>query len=637
MKYFSMFSGIGGFELGIQKLFIENKDILSPTTKTRNQTRPDEQLNNKCSERLSCVGYSEIDKYAIQCYEQHFGGHKNYGNARDINPNTIPDFDLLIGGFPCQAFSIAGKRRGFEDTRGTLFFEIARILKAKQPRLFLLENVKGLLNHDGGKTFTTILQTIDELGYDAQWQVLNSKHFGVPQNRERVFIIGHLRGTSRPEVFPIGETCYVSRKEMRSEDIPIREEKREHEINNAHESSCKNNPFVSRTVQRNDSDKTEWSESKTAISTTVATKQFRTEQTYIENNLGMNMIYDKLGPVYSNGDVAQANRVYHPEGISTSCRGSTRTLIKPKTDSTAFALDANYYEGTSEKDFIEKKRRQLVYTPTVRRLTPTECERVQGFPEIENHINLNILPNEIWIDLQRSYVNVETKNPKSQKNVGNVGKIDLKENVLFAERNLSINNQQTNKPVQQNVRINCVGEKVQIHNQEKSFSFANYVTNQNSFHQHIKTENFVQLLVGINTTLKNVIEPGKEVLLRKDGYLIQVKNGKLSVKLSGKEIMQFVKDAKKDSTTLREHLKYIMLNPLNLKNIDVNWTTSFFCVMGAIIGCIQTETKINNSLNLDIYSRFGWTNMLSDTQRYKCLGNAVTVNVIQAIIKRLLK
>lgn len=154
-------------------------------------------------ERPLCVGYSEIDKYAIQVYEKHFD-HKNYGDITQINEAELPEFDLLVGGFPCQSFSIAGKRGGFNDTRGTLFFDIARILKAKQPRLLLLENVKGLLSHDEGRTFATIISTLDELGYDLQWQVLNSKNFGVPQNRERVFIVGHLRGTHRPEVFPIG-------------------------------------------------------------------------------------------------------------------------------------------------------------------------------------------------------------------------------------------------------------------------------------------------------------------------------------------------------------------------------------------------------------------------------------------------
>ena len=176
MKYFSMFSGIGGFELGIK---------------------------DATEDEWECVGYSEIDKYAIQTYEKNFKGHKNYGNATTIKPEDLPDFDMLCGGFPCQAFSIAGNRRGFEDTRGTLFFDIARILKVKRPSLVLLENVKGLLNHQAGKTFTKIIQTLDELGYETQWVVLNSKFHGVPQNRERVLIIGSLRGTGRKEILPL--------------------------------------------------------------------------------------------------------------------------------------------------------------------------------------------------------------------------------------------------------------------------------------------------------------------------------------------------------------------------------------------------------------------------------------------------
>src|SRR5699024_938332 len=104
---------------------------------------------------------------------------------------------------PCQSFSVAGKRGGFNDTRGTLFFEIMRIANIIRPQYLFLENVKGLLNHDGGATFETILNTLDEFGYDAEWQVLNSKNFGVPQSRERVFIIGHLRGAGGRSVFPV--------------------------------------------------------------------------------------------------------------------------------------------------------------------------------------------------------------------------------------------------------------------------------------------------------------------------------------------------------------------------------------------------------------------------------------------------
>lgn len=190
MKYFSMFSGIGGFELGIY----------------RSLNIPDKiKSGSNVFQIPICVGFSEIDKYAIQIYKTHFKEHKNYGDATRIVPESIPDFDLLVGGFPCQAFSIAGKRLGFDDTRGTLFFDIARILKVKRPRMFLLENVKGLLSHDNGRTFKTIITTLAELGYGVEWQVLNSKNFGVPQNRERVFIIGHLGEFGGQAIFPIGE------------------------------------------------------------------------------------------------------------------------------------------------------------------------------------------------------------------------------------------------------------------------------------------------------------------------------------------------------------------------------------------------------------------------------------------------
>ena len=122
IKYFSMFSGIGGFEVGLQ--------------------------NSK--HKFECVGFSEVDKYAISIYSRHFPEHQNYGDATRINTNELEDFQFLVGGFPCQAFSIAGKRKGFEDARGTLFFEIARVLRDKKPTYFLLENVKGLLSHEGG-------------------------------------------------------------------------------------------------------------------------------------------------------------------------------------------------------------------------------------------------------------------------------------------------------------------------------------------------------------------------------------------------------------------------------------------------------------------------------------------------------
>ena len=186
MKFLDLFAGIGGFRMGLESLGHE------------------------------CVGFCEIDKFARKSYKAIYDT-KGEIELHDITQVTNEDWrkfrgtvDIICGGFPCQAFSIAGKRKGFlDETRGTLFFEIARAAKEIKPPLLFLENVKGLLSHDQGRTFRTILSTLDELGYDAEWQVLNSKDFGVPQNRERVFIIGHLRGTGGRQVFPIrGESCY---------------------------------------------------------------------------------------------------------------------------------------------------------------------------------------------------------------------------------------------------------------------------------------------------------------------------------------------------------------------------------------------------------------------------------------------
>lgn len=157
------------------------------------------------------IGYVEFDKFARRSYEAMYKTEGEW-TAHDITTVTDDDIrqlgnrgriDVITGGFPCQAFSIAGKRKGFEDTRGTLFFEIARFANILSPRYLFLENVKGLLSHDNGNTFETILRTLDELGYDVEWDLLNSKDFGVPQNRERVFIIGHLRNGGTRKVFPV--------------------------------------------------------------------------------------------------------------------------------------------------------------------------------------------------------------------------------------------------------------------------------------------------------------------------------------------------------------------------------------------------------------------------------------------------
>lgn len=281
-----------------------------------------------------CVGFSEIDRYASSVYSKHFKGVRNYGDITKINATELPDFDCLVGGFPCQAFSVAGKRKGFEDTRGTLFFDLARILKAKRPRLFVFENVKGLLSHDSGNTFRTIISTITELGYDAQWQVLNSKDYGVPQNRERIVIVGHLRGERRPEVFPFGEAGGIRDQSNASEEEI-------HEL-----------------------------------------AQTQTARQYASWN--GNFVKEKNNPIHSN------NRIYDPEGLSPTLNTMQGGNRQPKIIAKAsVGGDDRYLEKdvvgalkASNQSNIRSAGSALVSEGlTIRRLTPVECERLQGFPD----------------------------------------------------------------------------------------------------------------------------------------------------------------------------------------------------------------------------------------------------------------
>ena len=160
MKFVELFAGIGGFRLGLETLGHQ------------------------------CVFASEIDKYAIQTYKANFG-HAPTGDITKIQSKAIPKHDILTAGFPCQPFSMAGNRQGFDDTKGTLFFEILRILKDLRPKYFILENVRGLLSHDFGQTFKTITHSLYNLGYGIDYKILNSKDFGLAQSRQRIFIVGH--------------------------------------------------------------------------------------------------------------------------------------------------------------------------------------------------------------------------------------------------------------------------------------------------------------------------------------------------------------------------------------------------------------------------------------------------------------
>jgi DNA (cytosine-5)-methyltransferase 1 len=320
IKYIDMFGGVGGFSLGIGK-------------------------------RAKCVAYYERDKYAVQTYNKNFRTSYKPTDITKLQAEQVPDHDLLCAGFPCQSFSIAGKRKGFSDTRGTMFFEICRIIEYKRPRLVWLENVKGLLNHAEGRTFATILRSLDELGYDAQWQVCNSKHFGVPQNRERVFIIASLRGTSRPKVFPFTN-------DAEENEIPI---KRIAHMEGFRRYNQTYDP--SGAIEALDTSSGGGHQPCVPMrwSRTEKGRQFRREaMKQGKDQTPFNEDHRELVP--SSEDVV-------------GCL--THALNKDSLLSVAPCLNPN----DARKGFSGQNRKSMIKTGMLRRLTPIECERLQGFPD----------------------------------------------------------------------------------------------------------------------------------------------------------------------------------------------------------------------------------------------------------------
>jgi DNA (cytosine-5)-methyltransferase 1 len=277
MKYIELFAGIGGFRLGLDKA------------------------------GHTCVFTNEWLKKPASIYERNFGDKPDTRDIRTITADDIPDADLIVGGFPCATFSFAGKRTGLslEDTRGTLFYEMFRLARDKRIPYILFENVKGLLNHDRGETFKVILSVMDEMGYDAEWELLDSQNFGVPQHRERIFVIGYLRGHPRPKVFPITS--------------PDRENAKEDEG-----------------------------------------KQGKREGLFSNISPTLDAHYIKGG----------ASRQYV---VTQWRRGYFRDY---KSDGTP-TLTANMGTGGHNVPFVKSIDATLGY----RKLTPIECERLQGFPD----------------------------------------------------------------------------------------------------------------------------------------------------------------------------------------------------------------------------------------------------------------
>lgn len=354
-RYIELFAGIGGFRTALDQLGGE------------------------------CVFASEIDKFATQSYRALYNGASElHGDITQIDAKDIPNHDVLVGGFPCQAFSVAGQRKGFEDTRGTLFFEIARIAKEKQPRLMLLENVKGLLSHDQGRTFETMCVALNEIGYAVDFRVLNSKYFGVPQNRERIFIVCDRDAANESCV--IEGNNVVSKAKRRAQELGIRT----FSFNWPTESevSLRLRDILEKCV----SEKYYLSEER--ASKLISELEKRREFTPVEDE--KDIVYAGL----LGEGFRQINEVLDIDGVCTALRTFQGGGLHPKIAEpqilqrargnnsgglhtiaptiTKNAYEQNNHLVTAELGAFPRYR--------IRKLTPLECWRLQGFSDEQHAI-----------------------------------------------------------------------------------------------------------------------------------------------------------------------------------------------------------------------------------------------------------
>ena len=386
MKFLDLFAGIGGFRFGMESAGHE------------------------------CIGFCEIDKFARASYKAI---HNTEGEIELHDITTVTDeeirnighVDVICGDFPCQSFSIAGSRRGFEDTRGTLFFEIARFADILKPKYLFLENVKGLLNHDKGNTFKTILRALDGLGYDVEWQVLNSKNFSVPQNRERVFIIRHLRGQRTRNVFPIiredeksdnqqskieivgntknpngtgqwtgsivydskgliGTLCARDYKEPKQVAIPVLTPDRLEKRQNGRRFKTDGEPMFTLTAQ-----------DRHGVVVENEIKKYGT----IQPN------YNQSGVVYDTDGISPTIRAYQGGNLEPKIRVKEATSQGYAEAEIGDSVNLSHPNSKTRRGRVGKQIANTLLTGEsqgvvetdfrIRKLTPRECWRLQGFPD----------------------------------------------------------------------------------------------------------------------------------------------------------------------------------------------------------------------------------------------------------------
>lgn len=599
MKYFSTFSGAGGFELGIQYAMETNQKKTQCTGQEDEEairgrqyqladerreglgncdgTGLCEQSNERSPRQLICVGFSEIDRYASAVLKYHYPNIKNYGDISKIDWNTVPDFDLLVGGSPCQDLSVAGKRKGLTGERSGLFAEFIRALQEKKPEYFIWENVKGALSSNTGWDFAAVQIAFSEAGYSLWWQVLNAKDFGVPQNRERIFVVGTRTGSPREILFERG------------------------------------------------TDKEDSGRIGEKVSYAIDANYHKGTNTTLK---GRRQLIQLNKPKHSN------DRVYSDEGISptlNTMQGGNRQPFVSKTIRVGGQKSPHRSKQNWDSYEIDGK---------IRRLTPTECERLMSWHSTAFYAKISLC-----LDQANSFVSAVNKNPKLRGlvlNVENEPEIRLAKTVAqvlsqnallnesFADESATTNGQEVNKNHQSKTE-----KTSSVNSADKSGLYEFLRIEGGSAHCN----------VGVSITEGRTIRIGKEALLLKEDEQTHPLNGNGVYELFGNETMQLVNDVKTDFDT--NPLKSFMFTTSDRSSISISdlIATILYFYAKTVTDSSTHERIKPKTLSLFLKLSDGWTRYgnfdgeikeISDTQRYKMCGNGVVSLVVQEVMNKVI-
>lgn len=681
LVYLDGFSGYGGFHLALEQAGFKFKKVY----------------------------FSEMDKHAIANYKYNYPNSIYAGLIQHIDRTTIPEgIDLFTFGWPCQDNSIAGKRKGQSGgTRSGLLSEAVRIINEFKPRHFIAENVPGLLSVNEGIDYIEAIKLLCVFNescpqYDIEMQLCNTKWF-LPQNRERLFFVGHLRGTGSRKIFPVGSDTespnglqgqgissntltaryagatsggayIIEDKQFQISAQRGRKNGQELELSKGDYSNTltsvqKDNLVITANTAKGFEEVSEGDSINFSVPNSK-TRRGRVGKGVAQTldtacNQGIIAHYGHKDKEPTHHDICPTLKAqshghepmvvdYSPMQWVRSEKGkeSRKESMKNGIDKTPFS-DGNRELVLSEKDHIGtitssaiNKDSLIGNEKKIRRLTEIECERLQGLPDNDKCCIFTVWKNH-YIEPQKNHVNAGIKNLRLLKFVGSAEKTNSKENVLFVKNHFNTNLPQTKKPAQQSVHIYCEGEKVEIRNQQgELLLFVNIAEKKESAAYPNLTADFVLQLVSINIIADQIARNGEVDYPQKESFQIQVKNGNTHVNLFGNEITQPVNFAQQDIPTIKKHTKSTTSSLLEKKNLDTQFQTLFYSVMGAIRSFIPEEILSADSLTVEIKTKQGWTKHgnydgeikeISSTQRYKLCGNGVSVPIVKMIAEKLFK